>query len=107
MKWILILATFISANAFANFHCEVSYNLETVLAGEAELKNSKIQLGEFQQFRFYLSKKNDGKVELESYNMEDPSRSYAASFVKEIGDTVELSIWNNFHIMTAKCTLAN
>lgn len=102
---LLALASSAEAQAGRPLFCKALYNNETVLAHEVEVKNERATFGEFDEFTFYLTAKNDNKVELQSYNAADPSRSYATAILKDAGDVVELSIWNNFHILDVQCKL--
>ncbi len=110
MKMIVLVSLLFSFSSFAkemNFSCKATYNMETVLDTKATLGEQKVNFGGFDNFNYSLSQQADGKIELQSYDVSEPSRSYAVASVKNPGDYVELSIWNRNFVMGVRCTLHN
>jgi hypothetical protein len=107
MKFLALATLILTSSAFAqsqNFHCKATYNLETVVNEKVSLDKSPVTFGSYEAFKFHLQKKADGRVELQASNMDEPSRSYATSNIKNAGDNVELSVWTNFYMMEVHCT---
>lgn len=87
--------------------CTGRYNLEVMMETEITLGTSEKNkfIGEFEGFQFFVSSISNDVVELQAYNMEAPSRSYATAKVTEAGSFVDLSIWTREFIIDARCTL--
>lgn len=110
MKFVILASLLFSFTSFAkdmNLSCKASFNMETVFESEVTLGNEKVNVGEFENFIYFVTQKADGRVELQSHDMDEPSRSYATASLKNVGDYVELSIWNRAYIMDVRCTLLN
>ena len=108
MKTLITSILFLTSIAFAEaqtFQCKATYNLETAFDRKINLEDTPITFGEAEAFNFHLQRKDDGRIELQASNMEEPSRSYATALIKNPGDNVELSVWTNFYIIEARCTL--
>lgn len=98
-----------SVSAFAHettLQCKATYNLDTVLETAVTLGHSERNksFGEFENFQFFLTDKENGIIELQSYNNLDPSRSYATAKISEPGSYVELSIWTRDFLLEVRCT---
>lgn len=112
MKLMIAGILLLSSTAFAKemkFDCRTSFNGQVVGRTMVPLMNqrSPMPFAKFESFSYFLAPKADGKIELQSFNIADPSRSYASASIKVPGDYVELSIWNNAYLMEVRCTLAN
>lgn len=109
-KTISALSLLLTFNAFAGsmtLKCEGTYNLdkvvsETVTIGDSE-RNKKF--AEFEEFEFILTKNGPETVELQAYNGNEPSRSYATASINEKGEFVMLSIWKREYLLEIRCTL--
>lgn len=109
----LIFASFsllICSSAMAktfSFHCQVKVNLKTVVETSFTLKDKQKNkfFGEYEGFEFYLGHIGNGVIELQSYNGNEPSRTYATSIVNGEGSFVTLSVWRRDYLLDARCTL--
>ncbi len=85
--------------------CTAKHNLDNVMEKEIILAPGvkHIAIGDYQEFRFYLSDKGADIIEVQVYNGSEPSRIYATGKIKEAGDFVEASIWNRDLILDVRC----
>jgi hypothetical protein len=107
-RFIFILSLFTSLSAVASpmqLNCVVSYNLGKVFETEVSLSEGEKNktFGAFEQFEFFLSSNANNSVELQSYEMVGPSRSYATAKLSEKGSSVELSVWKREYILDVRC----
>lgn len=84
--------------------CQAQINYEKLFALEVTLSDqtSNQRWGEYQQFRFFLSRKGP-VVELQLFDGAEPSRSYASADLEK-SNFIELIIWKNELILNLKCS---
>lgn len=107
----LIVAMMLSLCSTAVFaeelFCTLSVNMETV--GEVQFKaepQAKTPYLIADGFSFYVSNKGNSKFELEIFNLEGPSRSYAEGFLRSKEDTLAWTLWTRDMLLETKCKLA-
>lgn len=106
---LLVFPLIVSFGAFGRGHnlsCTASYNSEKVLETSFTLnpKERNKSFGEIEGFEFLVSENSDDVIELQAYNMYEPSRSYATANLSQPSSFVELSIWKREFLMEVKCT---
>lgn len=86
--------------------CTAIHNLDKVVETEVVLssEDKNRTFGEYQEFKFIISSKQDEKVEIQSLNINEPSRTYATGQLSTPGSYVELSVWNREYILDVRCT---
>lgn len=111
MKNVFTLATIFAisqsiASSEMNLKCTAIHNLDKVMETEIKLKQTDKEkvIGEFEGFKFMVSSKGDNLIEIQSLNLDEPSRSYATGKVDNHGSYVELSVWNRNYILDFRCT---
>lgn len=110
MKFIFgILPLMMSFGALGQGHklsCVASFNSEKVLESTFTLspKERNKSFGEIDGFEFLVSENSENVIELQAYNMMEPSRSYATANLSQASSFVELSIWKREFLMEVKCT---
>ena len=110
MKYILLVCSlFMSLGAIAgglNLSCVATYNSTKVLETSFTLnpKERNKSFGEIEGFEFLVSENSTEVIELQAYNMYEPSRSYATANLSQPSSFVELSIWKREFLMEVKCT---
>ena len=58
-------------------------------------------------YRFYISNKGHSKFELEIFDANAPSRSYAAGFLRTSIDELSWAFWSRDVLIQTACTLIN
>lgn len=106
---LLVFPLLVSFGALASGHkltCIASYNSEKVLETSFTLnpKERNKSFGEIESFEFFVSENSDEMIELQAYNINEPSRSYATANLSKLSSFVELSIWKREFLMEVKCT---
>lgn len=111
MKTILILTTiFATSHLMASddlkLKCTALHNLDKVMETAVNLKQTDKEkvIGEFEGFKFMISSKGGHLVEIQSLNIEEPSRTYATGKLNSEDSYVELSVWNRNYILDFRCT---
>lgn len=101
----LIFLPLLSHASDRNLSCSVSLNLEKVLETQVALpeKASNYQFASLNDFRFFLTD-TGSKIELQIFNPEDPSRSYAIADLKQTRD-IELTLWKREYLLSTKCSV--
>lgn len=107
-----VLATLLALGSFTAFahetklQCKATHNTDIVLETEVTLNHAERNksFGEFEQFQFFLSDNGNDVIELQSYNNNEPSRTYATAKITEAGSYVELSIWSREYLLEVRCT---
>lgn len=104
-----VFAVIMSFPALAAGHklsCEATYNSEKVLETSFTLnpKERNKSFGEFEGFEFLISENAGELIELQAYNMYEPSRTYATAKLIETNSFVELSIWKREFLLEVRCT---
>lgn len=108
-KLIIALALSLSSSALLaeELFCTVSVNFETV--AEVQLQVEPTQKEAYvmaDAFSFYVTNKGQGKFELEIFNADEPSRSYAEGFLRTKEDTLAWTLWSRDMLLETKCKLA-
>ena len=106
---LLIFPLIVSFSAQATGHnltCVASYNSEKVLETSFTLnpKERNKSFGEIEGFEFLVSENSAEVIELQAYNIYEPSRSYATANLSKPSSFVELSIWKREFLMEVRCT---
>ena len=110
-KLIAILGLVLtSSQGFAGsqeLFCMVKDSLDPVFQQKVVLhEGEKNKLfGDYDEFGFYLTSKENGIVELQTLNRNEPTRSYATGVLREKNDFVDLAIWKRDYLMEVRCTL--
>ncbi|MBY0412537.1 MAG: hypothetical protein K2Q18_00155 [Bdellovibrionales bacterium] len=111
MKKILsvLLLVLVSTSAFAEtITCNVQVSLEEVARVEFDLApNTQTKYVASEGFSFYLNNKGDSKFELEIFNIDGPSRSYAEGYLRSPNDTLTWTLWTRDILLATECKLAN
>lgn len=108
MKLVLILATLLSASAFAkdfNLTCESSLNSDKLFEVRVKLPQGERNnlIAKTDEYHFFITSQKDDVVELQVYNSTEPSRSYASGSLSK-AKSVELVIWKRDSLLEARCT---
>lgn len=108
MKYIIIAMTLLSSQVFAKeitLNCSTKVNSEKVSDTHVVLKpgQSNVNFGAVDGFSFLLSSKANNVIELQLYNVDEPSRTYATAPMKGAGSFVELSQWKREFILDLRC----
>lgn len=84
-------------------NCTAELNYEKLQSAQltVESEQSNLRWGEYKQFRFLVSRKSNN-VELQLFDGNEPSRSYAITDFSKT-NTVELTIWKNEFLLSLKC----
>lgn len=109
MKYLWIASALLSSQVFAkdmNFNCMAKMNSSNVFESQVTLKpgQSNFIFGDVDGLRFLLSSKANSVIELQVYNPEIPSRTYATTTFKGAGSFVELSFWTQDLMLDLRCT---
>jgi hypothetical protein len=109
MKYLLIASALLSSQAFAKdmtFNCMAKLNAGQVFESQVVLKpgQSNLTIGGVEGINFLLSSKSNGVIELQLYNPEEPSRTYATTSFKGAGSFVEISLWKQDYMLDLRCT---
>ena len=105
-KWIFItLITIPFSNLYSKqVYCEVKVNTELVYKTQFNgNKPSKTILGEFNGYKISLLNKGQSNFEIEAYNREIPSRTYALGTLNKLNDQVHLDLWNRDLLLGSSC----
>lgn len=105
-KSIIALINLLPLSLFANplnLNCTALLNYEKLSAAAVTINDMQTnqRWGEYQQFRFLISRKAN-QIELQLFDGAEPSRTYASSDFKTT-NFVELTIWKNEFLLTLKC----
>jgi hypothetical protein len=103
MKFVALVLIFGSASVFAGelkLRCVGQYNYQTVLDTRLGLPDSarNVAVGTVGEYEVLLSSLGEGRIELQLYNPQVPSRSYATARA-----AVELALWHREHLVEVKC----
>jgi hypothetical protein len=109
MLRLLFCLALMTNSAYAeilNLNCVVTHNLTEVISrkiviGETEKEKS---FGQYEEFRFYVSRLGPDTIEVQALNLDEPSRSYATSNLIDPGSFVALSIWKREFLVDVKCS---
>lgn len=103
-----LFLTLISSSVFAEeLFCNVTVNMETVAEVEftsAPKTNTAYVVAE--GFSFYITNKGNSKFELEVFNLDGPSRSYAEGYLRTQEDTLAWTLWTRDILLETRCKLA-
>lgn len=101
---ILIISTSLFAETLT---CNVQVSLEEVARVEFAINSmEQKKYISSEGYSFYLNSKGDSKFELEIFNGNEPSRSYAEGFLKTPSDTLTWTLWTRDVLLTTQCRLA-
>lgn len=109
MKKILVLTLLtLSLKTFAeDLACSVNLNLQNVSDVEISVQaKEKAVFAEFENFKFFVSNKGDSKFEIEVFNANEESRSYASGNILNAKDEVTWTLWTRDYLIDASCKLA-
>lgn len=106
---IFIMLLCVSTSIFAEeLNCTVSVNLE-VVAEEVFTIDAKTKVAYLKadDFVFYVANKGNSKFELEIFNVDAPSRSYAEGYLKTVEDSLTWTLWTKDYLLETSCRLAD
>jgi hypothetical protein len=109
MKYLLLASALLSSQVFAKdmtLNCTANMNASNVFETQVVLKpgQSNLIFGDVDGLRFLLSSKANNVIELQVYNPQMPSRTYATTTFKGAGSFVELSFWTQDLLLDLRCT---
>lgn len=108
-KFVIALALALTSNVvFAEeLYCTVSVNMDTVAEVQFKVEpKTKSAYVIADDFSFYINNKGAGKFELEIFNLEGPSRSYAEGYLRTAEDTLSWTLWTRDYLLETRCVLA-
>lgn len=111
MKKVIIISMLLCnaniANA-ADLSCRISVNTEVVSETTIELEeNSKLVFEEVEGFRFMVNNHGASKYELEIFDSNGSSRSYASGYLKTLEDEIGWSFWSRDILIESSCKLSH
>lgn len=88
-------------------NCKASQNYESMFESVVTLSpNQKnVAVGSVGNFDIIVSSLGDSKVELQAYNVMEPSRTYATAVLTSTTPSITLSVWTREFIMEVSCDL--
>lgn len=90
-----------------DLYCEVKANTESILAKSLTLPTaSTARLVQFNGFVVKITNLDKAQFEIEVFDPNVPSRSYANGFLHSSTDELKLSLWSENILLEAKCKLA-
>lgn len=109
VKSILFLGALISFQALAkdlDLKCIASHNAQVVLDRNIRLVSGTrgLFIGKAAGLDLILTHSGEYTVELQAFNVYEPSRTYATANISEAGSFVDLSIWKREFVVEARCT---
>lgn len=110
MKYILLfmVACLTSTSMAENLLCQVSINMEvqSKLSLQVPL-DENILYAKFQPFQMRIKNLGASKFEIEVYDSEEPSRSYAKGTLRAEDDEVRWTLWRRDILLETSCSLAS
>lgn len=102
---LLALASFAASAAEMTLQCRGYRNYEILLENEVRIGDleKNIQVGELEEYQIIVSSLGNDKIELQGYNMSEPSRTYATTTMAKAGDMIELAVWKREFLLEVKC----
>lgn len=105
MKFLLV--ALLGLSTFANFefiNCDLKVNttIEQV-AGHAIANGQKVTFFDYDSLRVFVNRKTDTKIEVELFDINGPSRTYAVGDINNSKDSVELAIWTRDILLEVIC----
>lgn len=107
-KFLFVICSLIFAgNAFAeDLTCNVMANLDEVARVDFTLNSNEQTKYAFSEvFSFFVTNKGHGKFELEIYNNNGPTRSYAEGYLRNSEDTLTWTMWTRDILLSTECRL--
>lgn len=105
MKTLILI--FISLTAYANTNlvdCAFKINLSTIEQLQKKVHiDEKVTFFNYEEFKITVLRKTTTKIEIEVYNANEPSRSYATGNLFDREDVVELAIWKRDLLLEVNC----
>lgn len=107
---ILVLmgsATSFASNQTISVNCTATHNYKVVIEQQLEIAPGSVgnKIGEYEGFSVIYNQR-DHSSELELYNVNEESRSYAKAQLRNVGDQIELARWTRESIFEVKCERA-
>lgn len=108
-KFFTLLTLTMSLNSFAagyELNCTASHNMDKVIETKVSIQDGERNknFGEYDQFRFFVTASDKNMIEVQSMDLNGPSRSYATSNLSEKGAFVELSVWTRDYLLEVRCS---
>lgn len=109
MKALVIAAAlfFVAPKLYSEeLFCAVRMNLETVAETQLTLgSNERVMFAQVGDYVFYITNKNHSKFELEIFDGNNLSRSYAQGVLKVATDDVMWTLWSRDILLETSCKL--
>ena len=108
-RWIFVMMLLVSTSVLAeDLNCTVSVNMEVVAEEVFTVApKTKVTYVNAADFVFYVANKGNSKFELEIFNVDAPSRSYATGFLRTNEDALTCTLWTNDYLLETSCRLAD
>ncbi|PIK15137.1 MAG: hypothetical protein CES88_00060 [Halobacteriovorax sp. JY17] len=105
MTLLLALVSSISISA-REFNCNIKMNGEEVHNTSFKVSaGESIKFADSPSLKFYLKSMKDDKFELQAYDVEKASRTYAIGKVRESGDILNYTLWTRSALIESECLL--
>ncbi|MDB2425930.1 hypothetical protein N9W41_00155 [bacterium] len=108
-KLIMIISILaFSTNAFpAQIFCKIKVNTELVFKTQFDETNKKTILGKYGDYQISLVNKGHLNYEIEAYNNEIPSRTYALGNLNTVSNKISLDLWTRDVLLQSSCEKIN
>ena len=108
-KLTVFFCTFaLSTSAFSSqIFCKIKLNSELVYKTQFEETQKKVILGKYNDYQISITKKGPSTFEIEAYNREIPSRTYALGTLDSSADQVSLDLWTRKVLLQSSCEKLN